>query len=100
MFQMTYQNNKEVSDGNPLPVSDSNTSAGLGIVTVDVSTADQSLSTACRAFMVGAAGDVALVMVDGSTGTLRSLSPGVIYPFMVTKFLHNGTTATELTAIL
>lgn len=43
--------------------------------------------------MVGSAGDLAVVLKNGSTLTLPSLEPGVIYPVRVRRVLETGTTA-------
>lgn len=71
-----------------------------GIVTIDVSSADQALAVPCRAIMVGVSGDVAVTMVDGSTGTLPALNPGTVYPIAASKIMHTGTTATGVKALL
>ncbi len=69
-----------------------------GIVAVDVSAADQTLAAACRGVMVTVAGDVAVVMADGSSGTLPALQPGTLYPFAVKAFKKAGTVATGIKA--
>lgn len=49
-----------------------------------------------RALMVGASGDVAVTLKDGSSLTLTGLTPGVIYPLRVTRVQATGTTATGI----
>lgn len=71
-----------------------------GIVAVDVSSADQALAVPCRGIMVGVSGDVAVTMVDGSTGVLPALNPGTLYPIAVKSFTHTGTTASGIKALL
>lgn len=49
-----------------------------------------------RALMVTGGGDVAMVLKDGSSLTLPSLSAGVIYPVRPMRIMATGTTATGL----
>ena len=53
-----------------------------------------------RALMVAEAGDVAVVMKDGSTGILPALQPGVPYPVRVRRVLVTGTEATGIVGLL
>ncbi len=46
-----------------------------------------------RALMVATAGDVSVVMKDGSPATLPALMPGVVYPLRVKRVLATGTGA-------
>ncbi|UPJ43936.1 hypothetical protein IVB40_07660 [Bradyrhizobium sp. 40] len=71
-----------------------------GIVTVDVSAADQTLSKPSRGIMVGVSGDVAVTMIDGTSGTLPALNPGTIYAVAATVIKKTGTTATSVKALL
>lgn len=74
--------------------------SATGIIAVDVSAADQTLTKTSRAIMVGVAGDVAVQMIDGTTGTLPALNPGTVYPIAATKIVKIGTTATGIKALL
>jgi len=58
------------------------------------------LASLTRALMVATAGDVAVIMQDGSDGVLPALQPGVIYPLRVRRVQASGTTATGLTGLL
>lgn len=82
-----------------MPISDSFTSYQDGLTGpicdgFDITPADATdLSDVTRAVMVGTAGDLAVVLKNGSTLTLPSLAPGVIYPVRVRRVLETGTTA-------
>lgn len=52
-----------------------------------------------RALMVTQSGNVAVVMKDGSTGTLPALQAGVPYPIRVRRVLSTGTTATGIVGL-
>ncbi|WP_176695493.1 hypothetical protein [Phaeobacter sp. B1627] len=52
-----------------------------------------------RAIMVATEDDVAVVMKDGSTGTLPALQPGVPYPFRMKRILASGTSATGIVGL-
>lgn len=52
-----------------------------------------------RVLMVATVGNVAVVMKDGSTGTLPALQPGVPYPVRVKRVLATGTTATGIVGL-
>ncbi len=54
------------------------------------------LTHVTRAICVAAAGDVAVVMHDGSTITLPALQAGVFYPIRVRTIKATGTTATGI----
>lgn len=71
-----------------------------GIVTVDISAADQALAVPCRAIMVGVSGDVKVTMIDGSVGVLPALNPGIMYPVAATLIWKVGSTATGIKALL
>jgi len=53
-----------------------------------------------RAVMVATAGDLAVVMQDGSEGVLPALQPGAIYPLRVRRVKASGTTATGIMGLL
>lgn len=58
-------------------------------------TADSGdLAVVCRGFMVTSAGDVAVVMADGSTGIYPGCLVGVIYPGRIKRFAITGTANT------
>lgn len=52
-----------------------------------------------RAIMVATAGDLAVIMKDGSTATLPALQPGVPYPVRARRILASGTTATGIVGL-
>lgn len=54
------------------------------------------LATVTRAIMVTTAGDVAVVLKDGSALTLPGLVPGHFHAFRVVRVLATGTTATGI----
>jgi hypothetical protein len=49
-----------------------------------------------RGFYVGVAGDVAVIMADGSAVTWPALSAGVPHPIQVKRIKATGTTATGI----
>jgi hypothetical protein len=53
-----------------------------------------------RAIILGAAGDVAVVLKNGDSITLPALAAGVIYPVRVSRVLATGTTATGLKGLI
>lgn len=57
---------------------------------------DLDLAEIIRGLMVGGAGDVAVTMLDGSTGTLPGLQPGVQYTGLFRRILATGTDATGI----
>ena len=71
-------------------------SSAYGIVGITPSDSADVPGGTLRGFMVGAAGNVAVVMADGSTGTLTGLNAGQQYSFQVTRILSTGTTATGI----
>lgn len=71
-------------------------SSAYGIVAVTPSDSADIPGGALRGFTVAVGGDVAVVMADGSTGTLPSLSEGVQHAYQVTRILATGTTATGI----
>ncbi|EEB83188.1 spike base protein, RCAP_Rcc01079 family [Roseobacter sp. GAI101] len=58
------------------------------------------LAQVTRAFMVSGAGDVAVVLKNGTTLDLAGLTAGVLYPFRVSKVLATGTTATGIKGLV
>lgn len=74
----------------------SNPAVGIASVTPDD---DTDLAEVPRAIMVTGEGDVAVTMLDGSTGTLPGLIPGQVYQFRVTRIAATGTTATGIVAL-
>lgn len=48
---------------------------------------------------VGGAGDIAVVMADGTQATFKNVSAGVVLPISVTRVKLTGTTATNLLAV-
>lgn len=56
------------------------------------------LVTVAKSLYVGGAGDIALVLSDGSDIILKSLPVG-LYPFSVKRIKKTGTTATDLVAL-
>lgn len=65
-----------------------------GIVSLTKSNLEANdLEVPVRGFMVNAAGDVRVKMQDGSTGYLRGLNPGVVYPFAVIRVFDTGTSS-------
>lgn len=64
---------------------------------LDITPSDNAdLEIMTRAIMITTAGDVAVVMQDGSTGTIPALQPGVPYPFRIRRILATGTVATGI----
>lgn len=58
--------------------------------------ATNELTTVTRALYVGVAGDVAVVMADGTAVTFVGMLAGVVYPLRVKAVRVTGTTATDL----
>lgn len=58
------------------------------------------LAKMTRALMVSAPGNVAVVLRNGDTITLPSLTPGGGYPFRVVRVLATGTTATGVKGLI
>lgn len=57
------------------------------------------LTNVSRALLVKVAGDVAVIMVDGSTATLGALQPGNAVHVRVSRVKSTGTTATGIVAL-
>ena len=88
-----------------MPISDHFSNFGSGLDSpaaglIEVTPNDGAdLTVMTRALMVATAGDVAVVMKDGTTGTLPGLQPGVPYPVRVKRILATGTTATGIVGL-
>jgi hypothetical protein len=54
------------------------------------------LTRTIRGFMVRVAGDVEVVMADGTTGVYPACSVGAIYPGVITRVKNAMTTATGI----
>lgn len=71
-------------------------SGGFDITPDDAS----DLPQMTRGLMVASAGDVAVVLKDGTALTLPALAPGVIYPLRLSRVLATGTTAAGLKGLV
>ena len=88
-----------------MPITDTfaNVGSGLdspatGLITI-VPDDNADLTIMPRALMVGTAGDVAVIMKDGTLGTLPALQPGVPYPVRVSRVLATDTSATGIVGL-
>lgn len=66
-----------------------------GILTVTPSDT-VAITKAIRAFMVTAAGDVSVLMADGSSGIMPGCVPGAQYMGKIVRINATGTTATGI----
>lgn len=57
------------------------------------------LASVTRALYVGGAGNVALVMADGTAATLTAVPVGALLPIRVRQVKATGTTATNLVGL-
>ena len=57
------------------------------------------LGMVSRALYVGSAGNVAVVMADGSTATLVAVGGGTLLPIRVSRVKATGTTAGSMVAL-
>lgn len=73
------------------------TVSAIGLVVVTKS--DATILPPTRAIYVGGAGDVAVTMADGTTGTFSAVVAGSVLPIQVTQVLSTGTTATLILAL-
>lgn len=73
-------------------------SPGLGGETVTPSDT-QDLTNVSRGLWVGAAGDVAVILLSGSTVTLVGVTAGTLIPIRASRVLATGTTATSIVAL-
>ena len=73
-------------------------SPGEGLLTV---TPDDGadLTQVSRALYIGGAGDLAVQMKDGSSGTFVGVYSGQLLPVRAARVLATGTTATNIVAI-
>lgn len=67
-------------------------------VAVTPSDADE-LAQVASALYIGGTGDVAVVMVDGTSITLKSVPTGDVLPLRVRQVKATGTTATNIVAL-
>ena len=66
---------------------------------VAVTPNDSTVFNATRGLYIGGAGNVAVVMHDGSTVTFNALAVGVIHLISVKQVKATGTTATNIVAL-
>lgn len=59
-----------------------------------------NFNSPCRAFLVGGAGNVAIVTPSGNVVTLTGLLAGVIYPIVAIRVNSTNTTATNLVGLV
>jgi hypothetical protein len=52
-----------------------------------------------RGIYVGVAGDLKVVMLDGTSVTFASLSAGIVHPISCVLVYATGTTATDIVAV-
>ena len=52
-----------------------------------------------RAIYVGGTGDLAVVMIDGTTVTFKAVPAGTLLPVAVTRVNSTGTSATNIVAL-
>lgn len=91
-----------MATGNPITLSSPPAKAApyVGAIAIDVSAADQNLTTNSRAIVVGVGGTLKVDFIDGTTVTFTGLTAGTLYPFCVKKVYFTGTTATGCVALL
>lgn len=70
-----------------------------GGVAINVSAADQTLTTFSRALWVGTAGNVKVDMLDGTALTINNVQDGTLLPIRVSKVYMTGTTASNMVAL-
>lgn len=66
---------------------------------VSITPSDATDFKPTRGIYVGAAGDVAVDMADGTAVTFTELSAGVVHPLSVKRVYSTGTTATNILAL-
>jgi hypothetical protein len=71
----------------------------VGAVAIDVSGGDQDLSPVIRGFHVGVAGNVAVILLDGSAVTFVGCVAGGTYPYACQTIVQTGTTATSIVGL-
>ncbi len=72
----------------------------VGGVAIDYSGGNQVLATNARGLYVGGAGNLVLVMIDGTTVTFTGLLVGTTYEFAFKQINQTGSTATNCVALL
>ena len=70
----------------------------IGMISVTPSNS-VNLTTEARAIYVGVAGNLAVNMRDGTTGTFTNVPAGSPLPIRATRILATGTTATGLISL-
>ena len=71
-------------------------SSAVGIVAITPSDSADVPGGYIRGFIVGVEGDVAVIMADGSTGTLPACAVGIQHAYQVSRVRSTGTTATGI----
>lgn len=81
------------------PVREGQTAPILGGITAITTSDSTEYTPALRGLYLGVAGDVAVVLGDGSSGTYKNMVAGVIHPITnIKKIMATGTTATNILA--
>jgi hypothetical protein len=75
------------------------TQSAVGGVAVDVSGGDQAFARTTRAFWVGGAGALAVVMEDGSEITFSGITAGSLMPIQAKSVKQTGTDASSVVAL-
>jgi hypothetical protein len=60
---------------------------------------DSTVFAQTRGLYIGGAGNVAVVMADGTSATFNALQVGVIHPLSVKQVKATGTTATNIVVL-
>lgn len=81
-------NNTRIA-GAPITAAD----PAMGGVAISYGGGNQVLATYGRAIYIGTAGNLAVVMVDGTAVTFSNLLAGTVYPFAVRQITQAGSTA-------
>jgi hypothetical protein len=81
----------------PAPLNETYAAVSLATVTPSDSV---PLANPSRAIYVGSGGDLAVVMLDGSTGTFKNAAAGSLLPIVVSQVKLTGTTASNILALL
>lgn len=68
----------------------------VGVVAISYGGGDQTITVNARGVYIGTAGHLAVVMVDGTTGTFSNLAAGTIYPMRIKQITQSGSTAAGL----
>ncbi|MGH2538225.1 MAG: spike base protein, RCAP_Rcc01079 family [Candidatus Promineifilaceae bacterium] len=64
-----------------------------------VTPSDSAVIVPTRALYVGAAGDLRVELLDGSTVTFSGIAAGVLHPLQVRRVYSTGTTSTGIVAV-